>query len=62
MAGGGIIPTLRETWLIQNLAHWQLATMLTVLDEDGWRAAQDLLREYGRRPEYQQIKSEGEAQ
>lgn len=52
MAGGGIIPTWAEYRMLQRLKHYHLAMVLTTLDEDGWRSAQDLLRGYGQRDEY----------
>lgn len=60
MAGGGIIPTWEEFRLLQRLRHYHLAMVLTTLDEDGWRSAQDLLRGYASRPEYQQSETLGE--
>lgn len=50
MAGGGIAPTALDIARIRRVVNvpWRLATWLTILDEDGWRAAQELLAEYAR--------------
>ena len=61
MAGAipiGLCP--RDLHLLQRLRFHHLRLVLTALDEDGWRAAQDLLHEYARRPEYQQNETLGE--
>jgi hypothetical protein len=61
MAGAiPILPTPHECDLIRRLKNWQLCVLLTTLDETGWRAAQDLLRDYARRPEYQQTETLGD--
>lgn len=43
MAGGGITLTPAEHDAMRRLSRGDLANLLTVLDEDGWRAAQSML-------------------
>ena len=51
MAGGGITLTDLELARIRRLTGPRLAAFMTVLDEDGWRAAQDKLADYARQDE-----------
>lgn len=48
MAGGGIVLSDLELARIRRLTAGRLSMFLTCLDEDGWRAAQELLADYAR--------------
>lgn len=53
MAGGGIVTTPLDVARIRCALNYpdRLDAWLTTLDEDGWRAAQELLAHYARRDE-----------
>lgn len=59
MAGGGINLTPAEHDALRRLSRGDLANLLTVLDEDGWRAATDMLRRLDARNGYVQNQTEG---
>lgn len=53
MAGGGINLTPQEHDALRRLSRGDMSNLLTVLDEDGWRAALDMLRRLDARGGYQ---------